>query len=215
MSEWEQEMTTVEIHRLLKKDPLTQTGECSVCGLVAIRKAGNGFMCGEKKKQAQAAWRAKNPAKSSADRRRRSDHELFNQDRVQLTAACAVCGPVSIVFWGRGYACATRAGELRSVQESGRQEPCRECWIIDGSKVYPVDGQCPRCADPRLSDLGSSLKDGEHRSSDMEGTPHGFMVVDLEHSEAEDMDDDEAVVFGWNRRSGRVLGSSVRAWNEV
>jgi hypothetical protein len=209
MSEWEQEMTTVEIHRLLKKDPLTQTGECSVCGLVAIRKAGNGFMCGEKKKQAQAAWRAKNPAKSSADRRRQSDHELFARDYVALTAKCVKCGPVAMQAWGRGYTCATRAGELRTNQESSPTQPCRECWLIDGSKVYPVDGTCPRCADPRLYDTGAQLRDAEYRASDLDGVPDGYGVVDLAHDDPYDIPEYESAVPGW-----RTVGSS-RPWNEV
>jgi hypothetical protein len=206
--------TEVVIHHLVEKDPSTMTGNCSVCGFVGIAKSGRGFMCGEKKKAAQKAWRAKNPERSAADRRRRSDHELFAHDYVANTATCMKCGPVAMTPWGRGNACAKRAAELRTVQEAQRQEACRECWIIDEARVYPENGACPRCTDPRRLDTGSALRDAEYRASNLDGLAPGFMTVDLEHFDAEYVSDDDSVVPGWNRRSGRVLGSS-RPWNEV
>lgn len=202
-------MSEVTIHSLVEKDPSTMTGNCSVCGFVGIAKAGRGFMCGEKKKAAQRAWREKNPAKSQADRRRRSDHELFDRDYVKLTAKCVQCGPVSMTPWGRGYACATRAAELRTTQETQPVQACRECWIIDGSRVFPVNGVCPRCADPRLYDTGSALADAERRSGELSGLASGMSVVDLVNDDPYDVPEFESAVPGW-----KTVGSS-RPWNEV
>lgn len=199
----------VVIHRLLEKDPQTQTGKCSECGLVAIAKSGRGFMCGEKKKAVTAAWRARHPERARANRRQRSDHELFGRDYVKLTAECTQCGPVGMTPWGRGYACSVRAGQLRQVQESKPIEACRECWILDGDKVYPVNGACPRCSDPRRNDVGSALRDAEYRADDLDGLAPGFSVVDLEHDSAYDMPANESVVAGW-----KTVGSD-RPWNEV
>jgi hypothetical protein len=112
--------------------------------------------------------------------------------------------------WGRGYACATRAEELRAVQQQKPVEPCRECWILDASRVYLVDGRCPRCADPRQYDTGAQLRDAESRAQDLDGVPDGFGVVDLEHDDAYDMPLVESAVPGW-----RTIGSADRAWNEV
>lgn len=201
-------MSEITIHRLLSKDPQTRTGNCSECGLVAIAKAGNGFQCGEKAKARLKAWRAANPEKAAANRRRQSDHELFARDYVALTAKCVKCGPVGMTAWGRGYACATRAGELRSHQETSPSKPCQECWILDGSKVYPADGQCPRCADRRLYDTGAQLRDAEASRLERE-VPDGFLVVDLAHDDPYEIPEYESAVPGW-----RTVGSS-RPWNEV
>lgn len=206
-------MTEVVIHSLKTKDLSTLTGECSVCGLVAIAKSGTGYQCSVKKKAAQQAWREKNPAKSAEDRRRKSDHELFDHDYRAETAKCVQCGEVDIILWGRGYACGVRARELRANQETVPQRPCRECLILDGDRVYPINGECPRCADPTLYDTGTSLRNAECRASDLDGTPDGFGVVDLANFDPYGMPDDESVVPGWNRH--RTLGSHTRPWNQV
>jgi hypothetical protein len=203
-------MSEVTIHRLLKKDPDTRTGECSVCGLVAIRKAGNGFMCGEKKKATQKAWREKNPEKAATNRRQRSPHALFNRDYVHMTAECVRCGPVQMAPYGRGYACGVRAQQIRDGQEVGPQRPCRECWVMDGDKVWlRGDGKCARCEDRRQYDTGAALRDAEHRADQLDGVPAGFSVVDISVDDPYDMPEFESAVPGW-----RTVGSD-RPWNEV
>ena len=203
----------VVIHRLVKKDLTTLTGECSECGFVAIAKAGNGFQCGEKKKASQREWRERNPAAAKANRALRSDHELFNRDYVKLSASCAVCGPVDMTPWGRGYACATRAAELRTTQEAAPAKPCVECWIIDGDRVYLVGGECPRCKEgvdryvpnhvPReRRDHGGQAA---RLAEEFEGS--GFTVYD--EDPGADMPGFESAVPGW-----RTVGSE-RPWNEV
>lgn len=199
----------VVVHRLLNKDLTTMTGECSVCGFIGVAKSGRGFMCGEKKKAVTSNWRERNPEKAAANRRQRSDHELFRRDYLKLTAECAKCGPVGMTPWGRGYSCSNRASELRAVQESKPAQACRECWIVDGDRVYPVGGVCPRCADGRQSRLGSALRDAEHRASGLDGVPPGFMTVDLDSLDPYDVPEYESAVPGW-----RTVGTE-RPWMEV
>ena len=205
-------MTEVTRHSLTNKDLSTLTGECSVCGFVAIRKAGNGFQCAVKKAENQKRWRRDNPAKSNEDRRRRSEHQLHNRDYVALTAYCAACrGEVDIVMFGSGYACGVRARELRTVQqETLAGQWCRECQIIDGFRVRVTADGCPRCNDPRLSDLTASLRDLEtnsRRAAD-QGVPAGFHV-ERDGYDSYAMPEWENAVPGW-----RTLGSS-RPWSEA
>lgn len=210
-------MSEVVIHRLLNKDPETMTGECSVCGLVAIAKAGNGYQCGVKKKAAQKSWRKRNPGKSAADRRRRSEHQLFNRDYLKLTAECVRCGPVAMTPWGRGYACGKRAEELRTRQQQAPQEFCGSCWAEQAGqprrvKVYlHADGTCPRCDNPASLDLGAELRDMEYgyrRSKEMDGVSEGMHVA-YEDEDPYFIPDYESAVAGW-----QTLGSD-RPWNEV
>ena len=203
-------------HSLTEKDEQTLTGNCSVCGFVAIRKAGNGYQCAVKKAENQRAWRQANPVKSSADRRRRSEHSLFSHDYVRLTATCVVCGPVGLTAWGRGYACATRAAELRAVQEQAPTGWCRECWIIDADRVWlDASGDCPRCEDPARYTLGVIAPERVRRDNSLaaEYAGAGFSVVSVD-DDPYAMPEDESVVRGWTRSAGRVLGSN-RPWNEV
>lgn len=210
--------TKVVRHRLTNRDESTLTAECSVCGFVSMRKAGNGFMCAVKKADAQKAWASKSPAKAAANRRQRSDHTLFNRDYTRLTADCSACQTeVDLVMYGAGYACGVRARELRTVQQATMAgQRCRECAIIDGPAKAPrvrADGTCPRCEDPRLSDTGSVLRDQEYAYGlgAEEHVPDGMHVV-LDGDDAYGMPDDEAAVPGWGK--SRVLGSE-RPWNEV
>lgn len=198
--------TEVTIHHLVEKDLSTMTGNCSVCGFVAIAKSGRGFQCDVKKKANTASWRERNPERSNANRRRRSDHELFGRDYLALTAKCVKCGPVSMTPWGRGYTCSTRANELRAVQEEKPATPCRECWLLDGDRVYLVNGACPRCDDPRLYDTGAQLRDSGVGYSARE-LPDGFTVTDI--SVDYDVPEYESAVPGW-----RTVGSD-RPWNEA
>lgn len=205
------------IHRLLEKDPQTQTGNCSVCGLVAIRKAGRGFMCAVKKAEAQKSWKARNPEKAAAHRHRRSDHGLFNRDYTKLTAECVVCGPTTMTPWGRGYACSKLATERRSVQEEKPQDYCHSCWAEsagerDRARVYlRADGTCPRCDDPETLDLGGQLRDleyGYRHSREMGQVPEGMHVA-YEDDDPYFIPEYESAVPGW-----KTVGSD-RPWNEV
>lgn len=200
-------MATVTVHRLSGRDEKTLTATCSVCGPVGIAKAGNGFQCEIKKRAGQRAWRQQNPERSTADRRRRSGHELTSHDYLKLTAWCVQCEDhVDLVAWGRGYACGVRARELRTVQQEAPARPCRDCLVLDGDKVYPVDGSCPRCTDPARYDTGLALKYAEARASDLDGLEAGFMVVDITGDPCEMADDYESAVPGW-----KTIGSS-RPW---
>jgi hypothetical protein len=202
------------IHRLTNRDEKTLTGECSVCGLVAIRRAGNGYRCAVKLAEKHSAWAKKNPAKARANRRSKSDHKLFAHDYVAAKATCAVCGPVDIVMWGAGYACGPHARTLRTVQQDALAgQKCRECAIIDGYTYAPrmrADGTCPRCSDPRVADTGAMLRDQEHNAlhGSPDRVPAGFHVVHPDGDPA-DMPAYESAVPGW-----KTLGSS-RPWSQA
>ena len=197
-------------HSLKNKDLATLTGECSVCGFVAIRKSGNGYQCAVKKAEAHRSWTQRNPEKAASNRQQRSDHQLYNRDYRALTADCSACNrEVDLVMFGAGYACGVRARELRSVQqETLAGQWCRECQIIDGYRVRLTADGCPRCNDPRLSDLGASLRDAEHngnRAAD-QGVPAGFHV-EREGFDAYAMPEYESAVPGW-----KTLGSDRPWW---
>jgi hypothetical protein len=202
-------------HRLADKDESTLTGNCSVCGFVAIRKSGGGYQCAIKKAESHRAWAKANPAKAAANRRLRSEHELFNQDYVAQTAGCTACGElVDIVMWGAGYACGVNARRLRSVQQTSTVGTrCRECTIIDGPASAPrllADGSCPRCAEgPNHYDPRHVVPERRDRAAavvaaDFEG--NGFHLT---YRDDFDLPESESAVPGW-----KTLGSS-RPWNEV
>ena len=193
-------------HSLVGKDLTNLRATCSVCGPVAIRKAGNGYVCSVKKAESHKSWTERNPDKAAANRRVSSAHTLTDRDYVKLTATCAICGPATMAMWGRGYACAALATERRDVQETRIQEWCRECWAEmegkpDRTKVYLLaDGTCPRHDDLDALDLSLMLKEHEQRAADWDGIPPGF------HEPGPDpyaMPDYEAAVPGW-----RTIGGS-------
>lgn len=190
-------MSVVTVHRLLSKDVNTLTAQCSVCGLVAIRKAGDGFQCAVKKAAGQRAWTEKNPDKAKANRLLRSDHELFNRDYLQLTAQCVICGPVPMTAWGRGYTCGLRAAQLRVIQEDTPHPECSTCRVVDHLRVYLLaDGSCARCAGATFTPT---------RQLDDEFYGQGFTI----RYDDDDTDDREPAVRGW------VTIGSERPWHEA
>jgi hypothetical protein len=208
--------TKVVRHSLTNRDQSTLTADCSVCGFVAIRKAGNGFQCAVKIAERHKAWTHANPDKASANRRLRSEHELFNRDYLALTAGCTACArEVDMVMYGAGYACGVRARELRSVQQQSTVgSRCRECTIVDGPANAPrllADGTCPRCAE------GPDRYDPSHVVPERRRKDHGVAAeyefagyhVVYEDDDAYQMPESESAVPGW-----KTLGSS-RPWNEV
>lgn len=212
-------------HRLTEKDVETLTANCSVCGFVAIRKSGTGYQCAIKKAQSHSTWASANPEKAAVNRRHRSEHLLTNKDRDNMTARCQKCGDVKLVPWGRGVVCGNLAAIRRNVQEASSQGACRECWIIDGSKVWlSADGTCPACKawDARNEPRPAERRDPGRRSeADLrfigydpefdggEAEPYGagFSIVgDVDPYEIPEY---ESAVRGW-----KTLGSG-KPWNEV
>lgn len=139
---------TTQRHSLSEKDTDRRTARCAICGPVKMRKNGNSWTCANKRKEVTDRWERQNQDKVSARRDSVSVHHLTQTDPKTMTGECPVCGPVAIVAWGRGYACATRAGELRQVQE---ERPMRRCWKCRAwdSEANPVDEDdvCARCTD--------------------------------------------------------------------
>jgi hypothetical protein len=202
-------VTPVRPHRLTTKDTDAMTAVCEVCGPVRLASRGRGrWVCGNRQTERRQAWAARNPEKAAANRRVRSAHEVISQDRKARTGVCQKCGPVAIVPKGRGWMCATRAGELWQHQETSAQSSCRECWIIDGDRVYPVDGVCPRCSDQSLYDTAGVLRAAESRRP-AHDLPTRFVVVDVEHGNPYETGEYESAIPGW-----RTIGSD-RPWNEV
>jgi hypothetical protein len=212
-------------HSLSGKNTENLTGVCSVCGPVAIRRSGTGYQCANKKAQSHKAWASANPEQAAANRRHRSQHVLADRDRQNMTATCSKCGPVKLTPWGRGVICATLAASRRTVQEKSSQGTCRECWIIDGSKVWLTAAGCPACLawapslEPRpaerrdiggrevteLTRLGFYQYDDDEAHDEPYGS--GFSIV--QDRDDHEVPDYETAVPGW-----RTLGSK-RPWNEV
>ena len=209
--------STVVRHRLTNRDETTLTAECSVCGFVSIRRAGNGFQCSVKKAESHRTWAKANPQKASDNRRLKSDHSLLNRDYKSLTARCSKCDQtVDLIMYGAGYACGVRARELRSVQQAtnvgGR---CRECVIIDGPANAPrlrADGSCPRCAEGPDRYVASHVP-AERRQRDnglaAEYEGAGFTIV-YDDDDPHAMPERESAVPGW-----KTIGSTTRRWDEV
>lgn len=132
-------------HSLSQKDVERRVAVCSICGPVKIRKNGRTWTCARKRSEVNNRWKRQNAAKLAAGRNRPSAHHLETYDAESRAGVCPVCGPVDIVAWGRGYACANRARQLRVLQESAPAERCWKCgaWESEGN---PVDaGVCWQC----------------------------------------------------------------------
>lgn len=167
-------------HSLSDRDPVARTATCAVCGPVETRPAGAGWVCLNKKRANEAAWRERNPERVSAGRNKKSPHHLLTQDRETRTGTCPICGPVDIVPFGRGFACATRASELRSsVQEE--MERCLWCRRV-GTVDHPIrDGRC------QYHFVGFEYAQDAH-------TEGGYTDADLRF--------EQAVGSDWNGESG-------------
>jgi hypothetical protein len=128
-------------HLLADKDLAAKTAVCSVCGPVEIRSAGKSWICLNKKRESAAAWQAANPEKAAANRAAVSEHHLVASDPEVRRGICPIDGDVDIVPFGRGWACAVRAAELRTVVQDETPR-CRVCYY-PGSNFNPVvDGYC-------------------------------------------------------------------------
>lgn len=113
-----------------------------------MRKNGKYWTCATKRREVSDRWAKKNPDRVYANRHTVSEHHLTQFDAKAMIGECPICGSVPIVPWGRGYACAVRAKELRSVQEESIQRRCWKC-LAWSSEYNPVDedGVCQRCTD--------------------------------------------------------------------
>lgn len=130
-------------HLLTDKDTSARTASCSVCGPVEIRpvNGGRSWICLNKKRASADEWREANPERTAEGRRRVSEHHLSEYSLTTRQGECPVCGPVAIVPFGRGYACANRAAELRSsVQEELVR--CSICGHQTSEDNPVVDGAC-------------------------------------------------------------------------
>lgn len=131
-------MTTV--HRLTEKDTTGRSALCCICGPVKILPAGRGWVCATKKLQRKREWAAANPDRVAASRAKPGIHRLTSREDRQ--GVCAVCGPVEVVPWGRGWTCSNRSQQLRRIQQSKPAERCLDCraWYTSLN-----DGRCESC----------------------------------------------------------------------
>ena len=148
-------------HHLTEKDLETRTAVCSVCGPVDIRKASRGWQCGVKKRAGSREWMQANRGRRSEAR---SPHRLDWKSTETGDGLCSECGPVKIVAYGRGWACAE--GTTRRAQ--GAPTPyCPDCRDDDGKIIPLADGRCPRCV---MSLNQQLLADADlHRQIDRSG----------------------------------------------
>lgn len=129
-------------HSLTDKDLEKRTGTCSVCGPVKIAQSGNGWACYNRQRERTNRWKRKHP-----EHRKPSTNPHRLTDRKGGQATCAVCGPVAIVPWGRGYICKERATQLGRTRQQAAPAPyCQDCKDDDGKIIPLEDGHCPRCA---------------------------------------------------------------------
>ena len=199
-------------HKLTDKDVENRSANCSVCGPVKIVKVGQGYTCANRKAASHQRWAEANPDKLRANRQTKSEHYLTDRDVVALTGECAVCGPVDILPYGRGYACGNRARELRGAQQAAPQSWCRECWAEMEDQpgrrriALRADGSCPRHDDPTLTltqqTIADRLNRDEMRDTFDEVGP-GFHIIG-EWDDPYAMPGYESAVPGWH-----TLGASA------
>lgn len=181
-------------HSLTEKDVDARTGVCSIDGAVKIQRSGNGWTCGVR---ANAQSRKQKAADPHRDRTSKTEHVLEWKDGETRTGVCRKCGPVSIVPYGRGWACGPRAKELGRVNhQDAPQTYCDACKLLDHDIVWlRSDGSCPRCSQTDLNAMFAAdeadrrlMADGDYQS--------GFSVTGP-WADPYEMPDLESAVPGW------------------
>lgn len=188
-------------HSLSEKNPETRRGTCSVCGPVRIQRSGTGWVCGTKH---NATARASKRRRPDRERESKTEHVLDWQDPVLRSGLCRKCGPVDIVAWGRGYACAVRATELGVVNpQSEPARYCDSCKPLDGDVVWLTADGCPRCLETDLNAmLAQDAADRRLTDGVYDEFGEGFSIVGP--SDPYEMPDYESAVPGW-----KTIGASV------
>lgn len=188
-------------HRLSDRDTEARTATCSVCGPVKIQRAGNGWTCGNR---ANAQSRKQKRANPQRDRTSKTEHVLEWQNAETRTGLCRVDGAVTIVPYGRGYACEERAKELGRVNhQDAPQGWCRDCGaeMEDGPRIWLLsDGTCPRCSTGQ--DLGAELRELESAMRAAAGLGDGFHIAPQGDPYA--MPAYESAVPGWHTIGSRT-----------
>ena len=189
-------------HRLTDRDPVLRTAVCSICGPVRMSRNGKSWMCSNKKADLRASWYNRNPRRAKP-----SEHALTSKDTQNRLGICPVCGPVEIVPYARGWACANRAAELGHSQA----EPHPKCSVCGNyhsrhNPVSPTSGQCEACArllyqgtEPRgPSDEAAMAQAFGPAHAAHDGTSLGaHMVTNFEWMNPEYIPDYESAVPGW------------------
>jgi hypothetical protein len=207
------------MHSLLEKNTEARTGVCSECGPVKIHKTGaNSFKCAEAQKARHKKWVQDNPEQAERNRSLVSEHHIpaKMRDMNAKTGVCPICGPVSLVAYGRGWACPnSTATAARAIPQAAPQPRCRICndWESEW-RAFADPTTCQPCAGDLL-DQAAAQGDGVRDSSwadfsdpydeteDFQEFSHGFTVRSSDdHPEA--LDSFEAVP-GWGKR---VIGES-------
>lgn len=196
-------------HSLSAKDLTAREAVCSVCGPTAIRPNGPAkWICANKKKSAEAAWRAANPAKVRLSRDKKSKHHLTQKNPETRRGACPVCGPVDIVPFGRGWACSVRNAELgRSVQVEIPR--CLVCGFCSTAANPVKDGRCGYHHPAQVRPLQLVNIEGEYTRS--------LTQVDLASYEAkaQKVSAKESAVPGWRMAGQNVPTDEWAKWNEL
>ena len=190
-----------ETHRLSEQDREKLTATCSVCGpaVEIMRKGKYGLACREGDREAKRRYRAANPQRVRASKRRpASKHRLEKRDGSPDT--CAVCGPVTPVVVGRGYGCPNRAKELG--WKTFALEPQPACPICH--TYLDRFGSCAKCDDD-LSDLDDMWIPVESRRY-VAPVGEGFSIQEWPSELSEEI---ESAVPGW-----KTLGSA-EPWHGV
>jgi hypothetical protein len=169
---------------------------------VKISRSGGGWVCAEKAKANSRSWKERNPQRS---RTSSNPHILSWKSVEDGRGLCSIDGPVTIVPWGRGWICETKARYLGRV--SHQNVPlkwCRDCWAemegdVDRYRVWlRADGTCPRCSEPMDLNMEFKKMAADERLRDAAAglvDIAGVQIVGLRDPYA--MDEYESAVPGW------------------
>lgn len=135
-------------HTLTDKDFVGRTALCSICGPVAIRKVGSGWICSVKKREASASWRARNPERQVLTKYSRSEHSLISFNPDIREGVCPLDGHVTIARHGRGWMCKVRMEELGWSEDESPVQKCTHCGFWSTRENPVSGGVCGTCLDP-------------------------------------------------------------------
>lgn len=219
-------------HSLSAKDLTAREAVCSVCGPVALKPNGPAkWICANKKRESEDAYRLANPDKVRQARHKKSTHHLTEVDPVARSGVCPIDGEVFITAAGRGWMCGVRAAQMgRTVDLTA--VPTARCAVCGhwGRRDNPVKGD--RClyhfvgweyaAQPHTA-TGTTDADkqflyavgSDWKQTDDGGTGYEWVNLRSYEERAEKVRAKESAVPGWRMTGQNVPTDEWAKWNEL